>query len=409
MSSVSNSNRASGNFIEHVGGIRIPPKLVQKVLILGTSESLGEGISYLKPHKMTTIPQVRTAFGEQSQLTDFLIFAIQRYPDVECYGVALEPLATGAPIPPDPTTGEGDGEKNAKASKRNARTAPDYLALFTTLFEHMGDTFYTKMSVPFFDLEAMKALITLSADRFSPEIHRPITHFVPSNLNFEQQLELPKQLNSPFINLIYLEGAPEEELGQLATASMLACANVDVSSLGLPYKTTPIQGVAYRREENYRYRESDLLVRAGSSWLEHNNAGELLFGDVCSTYREKDGFADETWFFSETFANYQSKVFDMAYLLKSRYSKVIFVPNNSPTMRKDVVKPVDVKMAFVSLINQWELDALSVNSREIIESLEVRFNPQNPARIDISLIDQMSVGGRIFTVTFSHGFNSKEN
>lgn len=138
-----------------------------------------------------------------------------------------------------------------------------------------------------FDIEAVKTLIALSQDRFSPEIHRPITHFVPSNLAFEQQLELPKQCNSPFINFIYLEGAPEEELGKLATASMLACANVDVSRLGLPYKTTPIQGIAYRRGENYRYRESDLLVRAGSSWLEENNAGELLLGDVCSTYREK--------------------------------------------------------------------------------------------------------------------------
>ncbi|NIZ47772.1 hypothetical protein PVA44_07580 (plasmid) [Entomospira nematocerorum] len=407
MSSIPNSNRASGNFIEHVGGLRIPPTLEQKVLILGTSDSLGEGISYLEPHRMYTIPQVRRTFGEQSQLTDFLIFAIQRYPDVACYGVAIEPITTSTPIPTD--AAEGEGEKNTKALKRNVRSTPDYMALFTRLFENLGDTFYTKMSLPFFDIEAVKTLIALSQDRFSPEIHRPITHFVPSNLAFEQQLELPKQCNSPFINFIYLEGAPEEELGKLATASMLACANVDVSRLGLPYKTTPIQGIAYRRGENYRYRESDLLVRAGSSWLEENNAGELLLGDVCSTYREKDGFADETWFFSETFSNYQSKVFDMTYLLKSRYSQVIFVPNNSPTMRKDVVKPVDVKMAFVGLINQWELNALSVNSKEIIASLEVRFNAQNPARIDISLVDQMSVGGRIFTVSFSHGFNTNEN
>ncbi|NIZ41346.1 hypothetical protein PVA45_07245 (plasmid) [Entomospira entomophila] len=395
MSSVSNTVRASGNFFEHAGGDRTAQKLEQKLLIVGHSNTLGENTAHWKPKRIITIDQARTSYGVDSELTKYLTFAISNYPLLTVYGVAMPVTAKAGD---NPATGD-EGEPAPLAAK-----AYD----FEKLFKEMADTFYTKMVIPFYDVNVLVDIKQLAEKRNDPSIYRPISIIAPSNLSFEAQLEAPKQYNSPYINLIYLEGCPDEELGMLAVSAAAAMASFDSGHLGRPYKTLPVREINYRPENNYVYAQTDALVQAGSSWLRMDNAGQLLLGDVCSTYRlDADGFTDETWYFAEMMANYQSKLFDMEFLIKSRYSQVIFVPNNSTTRRDNVVKPNDVKLAIMGLMRGWESDALSVNIDQVIDTLKVQFNPNNPARMDIQFIDQMSVGGRIFTVTYSHGFNKE--
>ncbi|NIZ47803.1 hypothetical protein PVA44_07735 (plasmid) [Entomospira nematocerorum] len=397
MSFIPNSVQASGNFFAHTGGVQIPPRLEQKLLMLGRSNTLSDETQYWIPKRIITIDQARQTYGTESELTQFIIHALTADPLLHVYAVAMEDDHTSI----NPVATQEDAP--TKQTKKVARTGS---YAFDKLFKAMGDTFYTKMVIPFFDESAWQDLIRLAEQRNDPSIYRPLSIIVPSNLNFEAQVELPKRFNSPYLHIIYLENAPAEELGMLAVSTGVAMASFDNIDLGRPYKTLPIRGIKFRPANNYIYAQSDALVQAGSSWLRVDNAGQLIIGDACSTYRlTSDGYIDKTWMFSEMLANYQYKLFDMEYLVKSRYAQVIFVPNNVVTQRENVVKPSDVKLAFMELIKLWESQALSVNAEQIIQTLIVTFNVENPARIDIRLTDQMSVGGRIFTVAYSHGFH----
>lgn len=398
MSSVSNGRRASGNFFEHGGGVAPPPTLRQSVLILGMADivvpeanpqkgeegeqkankkapvkRLADGVVSLKPILIKTAIQAAQLFGEDVELTKLLRLALSAYPEADYYAV---------PMLADLTTAGLD-----------------------ELFGNLDDTFYTKMVLPSTELSLAKHAATLAVLRDSPSIHRPLAIFVPANLNMEVQVFTAKEINSKYVHFVYLEGCPTEQLSTLLVSAVVQMAKVDQEEIGMPYKGMPVVGVDFRPQRVLNADQVDELVRSGTGWMRVDNADRLLLVDVCSTYRtNSEGYLDETWFFAETLASYQYKLFAMEYLVKS-WERVIFVSDDSRVQRSGTLSPSDVRLAFAELVRSWVRNGLSDDESRIIDSINVSFNSSNPARIDIEFVDVKTVPGRIFTVTYRHGFN----
>lgn len=254
----------------------------------------------------------------------------------------------------------------------------------------LGDRWYTAITMPFVDATTIGYYKTLGEQRADPDVNRffgAYSGYVSKT--FAQALALPATVNDEYIGQIWDDRyyAPDFELAAELVGIILDEQNIAPSR---PYKTIALKGMHDPDGLNRKYVENDALFRAGMTYCELDQSGELRLGDVALTYRTNAlGGAATDWFDAVSLHRRQAKAYSIEQLFKSeKYSRAVVVDNNAVTKVAYAIAPKDVIADLSKLVSDlWIPYGWSKNEDAILETISAEINSTYESRIDSQITD----------------------
>jgi phage tail sheath gpL-like len=268
-----------------------------------------------------------------------------------------------------------------------------------TALDNLGGEYYTKVVLPFTDNASLAAFSTAAERRIEPDFKRPFHAFVGSIRAYDDQLTWVSGLNYRFIVPCYVEASPTPAFLIAANSAMVSAVNDNVTP-GRPFKNLVLSEVLRSPQSDYAYSAANALELAGSSVCYTNPSNQVVILDLVTSYkRTNEGIADDTWRYPEVLSLYQNKSYMIDNTFNSGiYTRAVFVDDEAVTDVDYAVRPVTVKNEMIGLVDTWVLRAWSKNRDQVVSTIEVEL--ASASRINIALIDNMVLGGRIIAVRF---------
>jgi phage tail sheath gpL-like len=309
--------------------------------------------------------------------------------DIQAGDLAAEPVITGGITLSAFTTGA---------------TNPDLTAALAAL----GDTFYTKIIVPYDDATNTTAVAAAGTARDDPGVKRPFKAVFGSIKTAANFISALASYNSTWMDFYPVESSPSIPF-EIAAAAAVAIAERDAASPGRTGAGLVLDGIRPGAVPNWLGSTRESVVAAGGSTTTWDASGIVRIKDSFSTYKtNSQGVADSLYGPSEVVCNIQAKVYSLDTLFNSDpFISGIVVDDASVTDVAYAVRPKTVKSYIIRLIDElWVRYALTKNRDDVVSGLICEINVGNASRIDAFIPDVFTSGLRIIAAKLAWSFSA---
>ena len=308
--------------------------------------------------------------------------------DLQTGDLAAEPVITGGITLNAFTTGA---------------TNPDITAALAAL----GDTWYTKIIVPYDDAGTTTAVAAAGTARDDPGVKRPfkaIFGSIKSSSNFISALA---SYNSTWMDFYPVEASPSIPF-EIAAAVAVAMTERDAATPGRTGAGLILTDIRPGAVPIWTGATRESVVAAGGCTTTWDSTGVVRVCDSFSTYKtNSQGVADALYGPSEVVCNIQVKVYSLDTLFNSDpFISGIVVDDASVSDVDYAIRPKTVKAYIIRLIDElWVRYALTKNRDDVVAGLISEINAGNASRIDNYIPDVFTSGLRIIANKLAWSFS----
>jgi len=272
--------------------------------------------------------------------------------------------------------------------------------------DKLGDRFYTVITGPANDATNIGYYDASWNLRKAPGVKRPFNStfgYVKDVL--ADAFTIPATINSEGISPVWEPRSlsPEWEL-QAAVAGLIMWSNT--FDPGRPFKTLSTGIPMDSSVGDLSYAKNDALFKAGMGYFKTDSAGNMIVGDLATSYRTNAvGSATEEWFDTVSVSRRQQKIFDIENLFKnSPYDRGEVSSDDSISTKPYVIKPKKVISDLSALVDSWDLAGWTKNAATVKASIAAEINATNNSRIDVEITDDETMALRIMAVAYKFLF-----
>ncbi len=266
----------------------------------------------------------------------------------------------------------------------------------------LGDRWYTIITAPYNDDTNLELYNDLGELRFDPDAKRFFAAY-PGYVQktYSEAAALPATLNSKWICPVWenRSRAPAWELGAAVAGRVAASCLYDP---GRPFKNQELDISVNPATANRTGAQNNALFKAGMGYCKVSAAGNLILGDLPTTYRTTlAGAATEEWFDAVSIHRRQQKAYSLEQLfLSSPYDRGIVGSNDLVTAKNYVIKPNSVIADLCALVDWFAEEGWTKNPDTVKASIVAEINATNNSRIDASMEDDEAQALRIIAMKY---------
>lgn len=210
--------------------------------------------------------------------------------------------------------------------------------------------------------------------------------------------------NSGYNTIVHADSSPNLNCEiAAATAGQIAySAQADPSR---PFKTLILKGIL--PGEKLSYGQINTSEKKGLATTDITADGRVSIYDLVTTYKTNAaGASDDSLRYTVTISNLQAKLFSMDKILSSEpFVRAKIIDNDTVSSQEYAISPNVLKGFIVELIDKvWIANTWSKNRKDIVDSVQVEINVNNPSRLDVKLVDIIVLGERIIAVNYGYAF-----
>lgn len=268
----------------------------------------------------------------------------------------------------------------------------------------LGDRWYTILTAPYNDDANLELYNDLGELRAAPDSKRFLAAF-PAYVQktYSEAMALPATVNSKWLCPVWEDRSlsPSWELGAAVAGLVMASA---INDPGRPFKNQELDISVNTASANRTYAQNDALFRAGMGYCKISAAGNLILGDLPTTYRTTlAGAATEEWFDAVTITRRQAKVYSIDQLfLSPPYDRAILGSDDLVTGKSYVIKPKSIIADLFNLVDWWAQQGWTKNPDTVKASIAAEINGDNNSRLDATLTDDEAQALRIIAMKYAY-------
>lgn len=267
----------------------------------------------------------------------------------------------------------------------------------------LGDRWYSIITCPYQNADAIAAYKAMADGRFDPAIKRfPAVPLGYVGKTYTQAIAIPATINCRFICPIWepRSYSPDFELGAALAGAAAASALVDP---GRPIKTLPLGIPCDTAVDNLAYAKLDALFRAGIGFCRIGADGTLRIGDIPTSYRTAaSGAASEEWFDIESILRRQQKAYMIEQMFTSApYDRAVLGSDDQVTSKEYVVKPKTLVTDLINMVDVWAAEGWTKNPETVKATIAAEINEGNNSRLDGTLTDDEAQALRIVAMKYA--------
>lgn len=277
---------------------------------------------------------------------------------------------------------------------------PVVTTVFTSgTFDNLGNTWFTIITAPYTDATALGVYKAAATDRFDPAKKRPFLSFVGYVKEaYSAAYVLPATINSKFLCPVWDPRplCPAYEFSAAVAGTVAYLATLDPAR---PFMDTAL-GIMARQSRDLSYNECDALFKIGVGYCKQLASGELVTGDLATSYRTTPaGAATDEWFDAVSITRRQAMMYDEEQLFTSApYVRPIAGSNDLVTGKSYVIKPKTVESDLRNLVDRWASEGWVKNPDEIKATISAAINSTYASRIDATLTVDEAAALRIIAI-----------
>lgn len=271
--------------------------------------------------------------------------------------------------------------------------------------EILGDRFYTCIAGPYTDSTNIGYYKDSWDARIAPDVKRPFDSFFGYVKElYAAAFAIPATINGQGISPVWdpRSYSPHWELQAAVMGVVMWSTTFDP---GRPFKTLKT-GIPFNTATgDLSYAQNDALFREGMGYFK-NIAGDLVIGDLATSYRTNDVGADtEEWFDSVSIHRRQQKISDIESLFTAEpYTRGMLADDESITAKAYVIKPKQVIADMSALVDSWNAQGWTKNAAAVKASIAAEINESNNSRIDSEVTDDEAQALRIVAILYKFLF-----
>jgi phage tail sheath gpL-like len=308
--------------------------------------------------------------------------------DIQAGDLAAEPTITGGITLNAFTTGAGN---------------PDITAALAAL----GDTWYTKLIIPYNDAGTTTAVAAAGTARDDPGVKRPFKAIFGNIMTSANFISALAGYNSTWMDFYPVEASPSIPF-EIAAAAAIAYAERDQGTPGRTGAGLLLDGIRAGAVANWTGATREAVVAAGGCTTTWDATGVVRINDCFSTYKtNSQGAADPLYGPSEVVCNIQVKVYSLDTLFSSDpFISGIVVDDKAVTGVAYAIRPKTCKAYIIRLIDElWVPNALTKNRDDVVAGIVSEIDGANPSRINNFIPDVFTSGLRIIANKLAWSFS----
>lgn len=155
--------------------------------------------------------------------------------------------------------------------------------------------------------------------------------------------------------------------------------------------------------EQWDYLQRDAAVKAGASTVEVRD-GVVTLGDIITMYHPS-GDPVPAYRYVCDIVKLQNILFNLDLIFATtEWDGAPLIPDDQPTTNRDAKKPKTAVAAVAALLDALGLEALISDPESAKENTVAGINAQNPKRLDLATVVQLSGNTNIISVDLNFGF-----
>lgn len=155
--------------------------------------------------------------------------------------------------------------------------------------------------------------------------------------------------------------------------------------------------------DQWTYADRDSAIKKGSSTIEVKD-GVVSIADVVTFYHPT-GDDTPAYRYVVDIVKLQNIIFNLNLIFATdEWEGAPLIPDEQPTVNPAAKQPKSARSEISSLIDSLGLNAIISDPETAKGTIQAEINAQNPKRLDISLVVQLSGNTNIISIDFNFGF-----
>ena len=271
----------------------------------------------------------------------------------------------------------------------------------------MGDVWETMLlnCLNISDTDALDEFSRFGEDRWSSEIKKPLIVFTGNTkTRMRDAIEICKKRNSDRINSQLVAPGSSELPFVVAARQLARIAHIANNNPPQDYGGQSVVGLEPGIDgEQWKYRERDLAVKAGSSTILVKD-GVINIADVVTFYHLNGGEFSAYRYIADI-VKLQNIIFNLDCIFdSSEWNGAPLIPDDQATVNRSAKQPKSAVAAIATLLDRLALEGIISDPKTAKSNTIALINEQNPKRLDISITVQLSGNANIISTDLNFGF-----
>lgn len=255
------------------------------------------------------------------------------------------------------------------------------------------------------DTTALDAIQTVGEGRWGALVRKPFVSFVGSTATtVAAATAVPDARKTDRVNA-QLVAPGSDDLPLVVAARQLArIAVVANNNPPRDYGSQEATGLTAGADgDQWTYADRDQAVKAGSSTIEVKD-GVVNVADTITFYHP-DGDPIPGYRYVCDVVKLQNIIFNLDLIFATaEWDGAPLIPDDQPTVNRDAKKPKSAVAAVAAMLDSLALNALISDPETAKANTQAAINDQNPKRLDLVTVVQLSGNTNIISVDLDFGF-----